>query len=157
MTLVWLTFVLLVAALCIARPDAGRLFIGLFFLAMALGVNLTLVFSYPQGFVVLGQDSYIPLYRLLFTHVVALAPAFLGLLAVAYELTVGLLLLGKQRAVKLGLLMGSIFLVGTAPFMLWSLPDPGLAVVLAWLYSKDFDTTLLEMVRSRWQPHQVHT
>jgi hypothetical protein len=68
---------------------------------------------------------------------------------VAYELTVGLLLLSKQRTVKLGLLMGSIFLVGTTPFMLWSLPNLGLAAVLAWLYSKDFDTTLLEMVQAR--------
>jgi len=32
-------FVVSVVALCIAKPNAGRIFLGLFFLAMALGVS----------------------------------------------------------------------------------------------------------------------
>lgn len=34
-------FVVLVVALCIAKPNAGRVFLSFFFLAMALGVNGT--------------------------------------------------------------------------------------------------------------------
>lgn len=156
MTSVWLCFILAVLVLCIARPNAGRLFVGVFFLVMALGVNMPLVFGFSQGFVVLGQDSFFAWYRLFFTQVVALAPALFGLLAVAYELTLGLLLLGKRGAVKAGLIMGIVFLVGTAPLMLWSLPNLGMAAALAVLLTKTYDTTLLDMLQARRRTHAAH-
>ena len=34
-------FVLAVVVLCPAKPNAGRIFLGLFFLVMAIGVNIT--------------------------------------------------------------------------------------------------------------------
>ena len=44
-------FVVSVVALCIAKPNAGRIFLGLFFLAMALGVNGAFVLTGPQFYV----------------------------------------------------------------------------------------------------------
>ena len=40
---------LLVLILCVLRPNAGRIFLGLFFLVMAIGVNVVLVFVAPTS------------------------------------------------------------------------------------------------------------
>jgi hypothetical protein len=39
---------LLVLILCVLRPNAERIFLGLFFLVMAIGVNVVLVFVAPD-------------------------------------------------------------------------------------------------------------
>ncbi len=41
-------FVVSVVTLCIAKPNAGRIFLGLFFIAMGLGVNGAFVLTGPQ-------------------------------------------------------------------------------------------------------------
>src|SRR5918995_5839852 len=106
-------FSLLVLVLCVIRPNAGRIFLGLFFLVMAIGVNVVLVFVAPDQFVALGtNDAIVPLYRWFFENVVALAPPLFGLLAAAYEITIALMMLSKDKHVKWGLIGGIVFLVG---------------------------------------------
>jgi hypothetical protein len=57
-------FSMLVLLLCLVRPGAGRIFLGIFFLVMAIGVNVVLVLVAPGQFVALGTDAVlIPLYR----------------------------------------------------------------------------------------------
>ena len=57
-------FSLLVLLLCLVRPNAGRIFLGIFFLVMAIGVNVVLVLISPNLFVALGtNDAIIPLYQ----------------------------------------------------------------------------------------------
>jgi hypothetical protein len=81
----------LVLVLCLLGPDAGRIFLGLFFLEMAIGINVVLVLVAPGQFVALGTDEpLIPLYRWSFENVVALAPPLFGLLAADYEITISL-------------------------------------------------------------------
>ena len=61
----------LVLVLCVLRPNAGRVFLGLYFLVMAIGVNVVLVFVAPDQFVALGtNDAMVPLYRWFFENVV---------------------------------------------------------------------------------------
>jgi hypothetical protein len=36
----WLVFCLAVLALCLSRPRAARIFVGVFFIIMAVGVNV---------------------------------------------------------------------------------------------------------------------
>jgi len=48
---VWLIFILAVTALCLAKPNAGRIFLGLFYLAMAIGINIVLVLLYSQLYI----------------------------------------------------------------------------------------------------------
>jgi hypothetical protein len=43
-------FSLLVLLLCLVRPGAGRIFMGIFFLVMAIGVNVVLVLVAPNLF-----------------------------------------------------------------------------------------------------------
>jgi hypothetical protein len=74
-------FSLLGLLLCLVRPDAGRIFLGIFFLVMAIGVNMVLVLISPNLFVALGtNDAIIPLYQWFFENVVAIAPPLFGLL-----------------------------------------------------------------------------
>src|SRR5215217_6415559 len=88
---------LLVLILCVLRPNAGRIFLGHFFLVMAIGVNVVLVFVAPDQFVALGtNDAIVPLYRWFFRSP-SLAPPLFGLLAAAYEVAIALLMLSKGR------------------------------------------------------------
>jgi hypothetical protein len=71
----WLVFCLLVLALALTLPRTARVFLGVFFVLMAVGVNWTLSLVAPDLFVRLGTDA--PLlapYAWLFENVIALAP-----------------------------------------------------------------------------------
>ncbi len=48
---------MLVLPLCLVRPYAGRIFVGIFFLVMAFAVNVVLVLIAPEQFVALGTDA----------------------------------------------------------------------------------------------------
>jgi hypothetical protein len=143
-------FMLAVLVLCLVRPNAGRIFLGIFFLVMALGVNVVLVMIAPDQFVALGTAApLVPLYRWFFENVVALAPPLFGLLAAAYEITIALLMLSKGRHVKWGLLGGIVFLIGITPLGIWTLANPVMALALALLLRKEYDLSIIEMLRSR--------
>jgi hypothetical protein len=62
------------------------------------------------------------------------APAVFGLLAAAFEITVGLLMLKGGRRTDWGLIAGIVFLLVITPLGVWTLPNPimaaGLSVVL---------------------------
>ena len=123
---------LLVLILCVLRPNAGRIFLGLFFLVMAIGVNVVLVLVAPDQFVALGtNEAIIPLYRWFFENVAALAPPLFGLLAAAYEVAIALLMLSKGRYAKWGLIGGIGILIGITPFGVWTLANPLLALAMA--------------------------
>jgi hypothetical protein len=143
-------FSLLVLLLCLVRPGAGRIFMGIFFLVMAIGVNVVLVLVAPNLFVALGtEDAIIPLYRWFFENVVALAPPLFGLLAAAYEITIALMMLSKDKYVRWGLIGGIVFLIGITPLGVWTLANPILALTLAYLLTREYDKSLLEMLHLR--------
>ena len=123
---------LLVLILCVLRPNAGRIFLGLFLLVMPIGANVVLVFVAPDQFVALGtNDAIVPLYRWFFENVAALAPPLFGLLAAAYEVAIALLMLSKGRYAKWGLIGGIVFLIGITPLGVWTLANPLLALAMA--------------------------
>ena len=94
-------FSLLVLILCLVRPNAGHIFVGIFFMVMAIGVNVVLVFVAPDQFVALGtNETLVPLYWWFFEDVVALVPPLFGLLAAAYEVTIALMMLSKGEYAK---------------------------------------------------------
>jgi len=123
---------------------------GIFFLVMAIGVNVVLVLVAPNLFVALGtNDAIIPLYRWFFENFVALAPPLFGLLAAAYEITIALMMLSKDKYVKWGLIGGIVFLIGITPLGVWTLANPILALTLAYLLTREYDRSLLEMLHLR--------
>jgi hypothetical protein len=146
-------FMLAVLGLCLLRPNSGRILLGIFFLVMALGVNVVLVLVAPGLFVALGTvDALIPLYRWFFENVVALAPSLFGLLAAAYEVTIALMMLSRGRYVKWGLVGGIVFLLGITPLGVWTLANPVMAAAMAYLLTKEYDRSLPEMLRSAFRP-----
>ena len=146
-------FCLLVLLLCLVRPYAGRIFVGIFFLIMALGVNVVLVLVAPDQFVALGTDApVVSLYRWFFENVVALVPPLFGLLAAGYEITIALMMLFKGRYVKWGLIGGIVFLIAITPLGIWTLGNPIMALALAYLLTKEYDRTFLEMLHLRTRP-----
>lgn len=143
-------FMLAVLVLCLVRPNAGRIFLGIFFLVMAIGVNVVLVVIAPDQFVALGtEEPLVPLYRWFFENVVALAPPFFGLLAAAYEITIALLMLSRGRYARWGLIGGIVFLIGITPLGVWTLANPVMALALALLLRKEYDRSVVEMLWSR--------
>ena len=149
----WAVFCLLVLLLCLVRPYAGRIFVGIFFLIMAVGVNVVLVLVAPDQFVALGTDApVVSLYRWFFENFVALVPPLFGLLAAGYEITIALMMLFKGRYVKWGLIGGIVFLIAITPLGIWTLGNPIMALALAYLLTKEYDRTFLEMLHLRTRP-----
>ena len=143
---IWAAFCLVLLALCLVRPNAGRIFVGLFFLVMAIGVNVVTVLVDPDSYIGLGAGSFIPLYRWVFTDLVALAPALFVLPVAAFEIAVGLLMLSKGTYVKWGLIGGIAFLLAITPLGVWTLGNPIMAVAMAVLLRNEYDRSLLEVL-----------
>jgi hypothetical protein len=48
--IIWsIGFVLIVMILCLIKPNAGRIFLGIFYIIMALGINGVNAFTNPQS------------------------------------------------------------------------------------------------------------
>jgi hypothetical protein len=138
--LVSTVFMLAVFALCLARPVAGRGFLGVFFLLMGLGVNLGFVLFAPSMFVELGTgDPVVPLYAWFFANVVAAAPAVWGLAVVAFEAAVGVLLLQRGVRARWGVAGAILFLVGITPLGPWTQANSILIVALTTLWFRGID------------------
>jgi hypothetical protein len=154
--IVWAVFCLLVLVLCLVRPNAGRSFLGIFFLVMAIGVNVVTVLVDPNSYIGLGADSYIPLYRWVFTNLVTLAPLLFVLPVAAFEIAIGLLMLSKGKYVKWGLIGGIGFLVVITPLGIWTLANPILAAAMAVLLRREYDRSFLEMLHRTRGPRRAH-
>ncbi|MEC5191014.1 MULTISPECIES: hypothetical protein [unclassified Arthrobacter] len=148
--ILWLVFCTAFLALSLWKPGAARIFLGVFFILMAVAVNLVLSFVAPEVFLSLGTDDpLVPSYVWVFHNVVALSPQGVGALAAAGELTVGMLILGRGRSVKIGLALAIAFLLLITPVGIWTLPNPVMAAGAAWLMTRDFPQSPLQMLRAR--------
>lgn len=141
-------FVLLVILLCIIKPNAGRIFLGIFYLVMAIGINMVNAITNPQSTLQMGEDSLFGFYRTFFSEVVSKAPVLFILIVALFQITMGLLILNKHQKVKLGLIGTSIFLLLITPFGNIQLPWLGIAAIQLYLLGKDFDKTFPEIIGS---------
>ena len=147
--IIWsIGFVLVVMILCYLKPNIGRIFLGFFYLIMALGVNTVLAITNPQSIVKMGEGSLIEFYRNFFSNVVSLAPIPFILFVAIFEISMGLLILNKHIKVKLGLIGATIFLCLITPFGFIQLPWLGIALIQLYLLRKDFDKTFIEIIRT---------
>ena len=142
-------FVFAVVILCLRKPNAGRIFLGIFFLIMAIGVNGAFTISNPQGYIEYASGALIPLYRDIALAVVELNPVVFGLLLIIYEIAMGLSLLHKGKSVRIGLIGTILFLVGISPLSYLQIPWLGLIIGEVYLLTQDFDSSLIEIVRSK--------
>jgi hypothetical protein len=99
-----------------------------------------------------GNGALIPLYGELSLRVIAaLSPVLFGLLVAAFEIAVGLMVLNRQKYVKMGLLGMTVFEIALTPSDTIQFIWLGLAVGQVYLLTKESDITFLEMLRS-WKP-----
>jgi glucan phosphoethanolaminetransferase (alkaline phosphatase superfamily) len=147
--IIWsFVFVLIVMLLCIVKPDTGRIFLGIFYLIMAIGINVVNAFTNPESTIQMGEASFFVLYRNFFSDVVSRAPVLFILMVALFEIIMGLLILNKNKNVKLGLIGTSIFLILITPFGYIQLPWLGLAGIQLYLVRKDFGKTFPEIIGS---------
>lgn len=151
--IIWGVFVLMVLVFCRVKPNAARIFLGFFFIVMGIGFHIVLILVDPRAYDGYATVALLPLYRWIFREIVSLSPLLFALLAAAFEITVGLLLLNKRRYAKVGLVLGGLFLVAITPLSLETLPNVLLAVGLAYLATKEFDTSFAGAVRARLHRH----
>lgn len=142
----WLVFCLAVALVCLFWPNAARIFVGSFFIVMAVAVNVVVSAAAPTQFVKLGADApLVPFYGWFFRTVVAAAPQAVGFAAAAGEIAVGVLILNRGKRVRLGLICGIVFLLVITPLGIWTLPNPILAAGLALLLRRNFPSSALHV------------
>lgn len=145
--IIWsIGFVLIVIILCVLKPNIGRIFLGIFYLIMAIGINMFNAITDPHSTVQMGEASLLDFYKTIFSEVIAKAPVLYILLIALFQITMGLLILNKHRNVKLGLIGTTIFLILITPFGYIQIPWLGIAAVQLYLLRKDFDKTLIEII-----------
>jgi hypothetical protein len=130
----------------IVKPNIGRIFLGLFYLIMAIGINMVNAITDPQSTVQMGEASLLEFYKTIFSDIVAKAPVFFILSIALFQITMGLLILNKHKNVKLGLIGTSVFLLLITPFGYIQVPWLGIAAIQLYLLSKDFDKTFIEII-----------
>lgn len=126
------------AALAYFRPHTARLVIGIFFLVMALGVNLGVTLTDPGLFAAAGSRALLPFYRWFFSEVLARWPLPFALALIVFETIVGGLILGKGRAVRLGLSAAVLFCLLLTPVGVEELTAPLLTVSFFLLLRHNF-------------------
>jgi len=97
----------------------------------------------------MGTGALIPLYKELFSQIMALNPILFVLLIAAFQIAMGLFILGKQRYVKIGLIGTIIFVIAITPLGIQQFPWLALPLVQGYLPTKEFDKTFLEIMRSK--------
>ncbi len=151
-TVIFLIFGALVLALCLWRPHAGRIFLGIFFALMA-AVHVVIVLTSPGLYAAIATTTWFPPYRWFFGEVVARSPVFFGLLAGAAELAISLLILSKGRAVRMGLLGGLLSQVAIFGIGIESLGCLLIAAAFVVLLRYDYPHSLWEMIAGLFHRH----
>lgn len=103
----------------------------------------------PLGYLEMGEGALLPLYRELFSQIISLNPMVFILLIAAFQITMGLLILYKQRAVKIGLVGTMVFVVAITPLGIHQIPWLGLPLIQAYLLTKDFNKSFVEIIYSK--------
>lgn len=140
-------FALTIICLAIWKPQAGRIAMGVFYLLMAVGVNLPLLLLDPGLYPMAGAKAMFPLYRWFFTIVLSHYPVPFIIALIMVEISIGILILSKGMGNKLGLIAGILFCLLIAPVGIEEITAPLIAVGLAMMLRRDYHQSLLEMIK----------
>jgi hypothetical protein len=144
--LVWGVFTVAVAAFCVWRPQAARIFVGLFFGVMGLGVHGRLILTDPHNYIDFAAKAPWGFYRNIGTSLTEPNPLAFGIFMLGFETVTAALILSRGRAVTWGLLGAILFLVGITPLGLEEVPNVILAAGMAFLLTQHFPTNAWSML-----------
>ncbi len=150
--LIWGAFTVGVAAFCVWRPQPARIFVGVFFGAMGLGIHGALIFTNPQSYVDFAAEAPWAIYRDIGTSLTEPNPLAFGIFMLSFETITAALILSRGRAVTWGLLAAIAFLIGITPLGLEEVPNVVLAAGMAFLLTHDFPTDVWTMLRRHRRP-----
>lgn len=136
--LIWGVFALVVAAFCVTRPQAARVFVGLFFAVMGLGVHGAIIATDPHAYVDFAAGAPWGFYRDLALALTEPSPIAFGVFMLVFETVLAGLILGRGRSVTWGLIGAIAFLVAITPLGLEEAPNPILAAGLGYLLTQEF-------------------
>lgn len=147
--LIWGAFTVAVAVWCFLRPRSARIFVGLFFAAMGLGIHGAIIASGSEAYVDFAASAPWGPYRDVGLWLVEPSPALFGVLMLVFEVVTAVLILSRGRYVTWGLVAAIVFLLAITPLGLEEAPNPVLAVGLASLLTRDFPHDAWTMLRRR--------
>ena len=150
-----IAFALILVLLDFYKPQISRMILGLFFLAMALIVNLPMALSTPEIFVEAGKHALLPFYQWFFTVIIAWNPPLFVFPLILFEITVGVLILSKQRSTRIGLILGALFCLFLTPIGIEEITSPLLGLAIILLLRQDFHNSLLEIAAGWLKPNRV--
>ncbi len=130
------------------KPNAARIVYALVvFVLVGCGINFTVSFASPGLMQSWSEAALLPFYRTIMgTWLVPLGGFFFFATAI-YQLLVALLLQSRGKWVKLGVVGGILFFLGITPIMVMTLPSVIGAAGLALLLRKDYNRSVLDMLR----------
>ena len=140
-----ITFAIILALLAYFRPKTGRMVVGIFFLIMALCVNVPILLTDPTLFAATGAKAFLPIYRWFFTEILGSIPVPFVIALILFEASVGLMILSKGRAVKLGLIAASLFCLFLTPVGMEEITSPLLIVSFVILMRIEFPETAFRL------------
>lgn len=136
------------------RPPAGRaattarLGLGLYFFAMVL-VNVFITLPNAKDVYAGLADLTWPGFVWVPEVVIDPAAVAFTLLLIAWEVAVGLLLLSRGRAVRLGLWAVLLQVLALAPFLGWyEIPNLLTAALVVWLLRRQHERSAVEILRA---------
>lgn len=91
---------------------------------MALGVNLPILLTNPDLYVQMGSGAFLPLYRWFFSTILATYTIPLCIALILFEITTGILILSREKAMYAGLLMASLFCIFITPLGIEEITAP---------------------------------
>ncbi len=140
---VTISFAAGLAVLAWFRPQAGRVVVGIFFLVMALGVNVPVALIDPTLFAAAGANALLPVYGWFFGEVLASIPLPFVIALILFETATGLLILSQGKAVRLGLTGASLFCLFLTPVGIEEVTAPLLIVTFLILMRSEFPKPVL--------------
>ncbi len=140
-----IAFTVVLALLVYYKPHAERLVTGVFFLIMALGVNVPILLTDPALYAAAGSKALLPVYRWFFTQILGATPVPFIIALILFEVTVGTLILSKGKAVRFGLLGATLFCLFLVPVSIEVITTPLLIVSFVLLMRHEFPLPV-------WQP-----
>jgi hypothetical protein len=135
--------------LSLLKPNAGRIGYALVFVLVGCGINYTVSLVYPDNMHAWSQVALLPFYRTIMATWLAPLGGFFFFVTATSQLAVALLLLSRGKWVKLGLVGGMLFFLLITPIMVMTFPSVIAAAGLAFLLTKEYNTTVLDMLRAK--------
>jgi hypothetical protein len=108
--------------------------------------------GFPDQFLVQRKSDHFTISQAIMGTWLVPLGGFFFFATATYQLAVALLLLSKGKWVKFGLVGGILFFLGITPIMVMTFPSVIGAAGLAFLLTKEYNSTVLDMLRTKLHP-----